>query len=283
MRSGALSRWIGGALLGAAFSCVTAEPALAWGPLTHGAMAQRSFSVLVTRHPWLAPHREAFLWGALAADFQDAPGATHLTLARTHGDGALAALWREAVPAGAAAKAFVLGWAAHVAADEARAGWLLGGDRRAAIRAAFATTGTPPPPFDEAVETDALIDLAVDAAVLPKTGDLLQELALSAWHHAGTPAGAPLAGIVKRVLGVDEPAYLAMSGLTAAMGARGSDRYLAERARFGRVERWLEPARSAGVRAAVGDMTPVLTQAAAQAVDRIDTLLAAEARPAARR
>jgi hypothetical protein len=246
-------------------------------------VAQRSFAVLVTRHPWLAPHREAFFWGALAADFQDAPGATHLTFARTHGEGALAALWLEAVPAGAAAKAFVLGWAAHVASDDMRAGWLLGGDRRAVVREAIAATGAPPPPPDESVETDALIDLAVDAAVLPKTGQLLSELALSAWHHAGTPAGAPLAGLVKRVLGVDEPAYMAMAGLTAAMGARGPDRYLAERARFGRVERWLEPARSAGVRSAVGDMTPVLTRAAAQAVDRIDTLLAADARPAARR
>lgn len=292
MRSGALFQLLGGALAGAALVCVQAEPALAWGPLTHGAMAQRSYAILVTRHPWLAPHREAYLWGALAADFQDAPGAAHLTQARTHGDGAQAALWRDAGSAGPVAKAFVLGWVAHAAADEARAGWLAAGDdrgeprnvdRRTQIRAAIAAAGTPPPPSEDAVEADALLDLAVDAAVLPKTDQLLRELALSAWHHTGTPAGAPLAGIVQRVLGVDEPAYTAMAGLTAAMAARGPDRYLAERARFGRVERWLESARSATVRAACGDMTPVLTQAATLAVERVEALLAADAKSPTRK
>lgn len=273
---------IGGVLLGAALIFGTPGPAWAWGPLTHGAAAQRAFAILVTRQPWLAPHREAFLWGALAADVQDAPGASHLSAARTHGASTLEALWREAQPAGAGARAFVLGWAAHVAADEAQAEWLAAGDRTAAVRAAIAEAGMAPPPAAEAAETAALLDLAVDAAALPATGGLLRELALAAWHHAGTPAGAPPMGVVARVLGVDEPTYLAMAGLTAAMGARGADRYLLERARFGRVERWLEPVRSAPVRKAIGDLPPVITRLAEAGVARADQLAGPKAAPAKR-
>ncbi len=274
-----LLKAIGGALAGAAFILGTPDSALAWGPLTHGAAAQRAFGVLVTRQPWLAPHREAFLWGALAADLQEAPGASHLTVARTHSKGTLDALWREAQHAGAGSRAFVLGWSVHVAADEARPDWLAHGAHGAAIRAAIADAGLPPPPATETAANDALIDLAVDAAALPATGGLLRELAQAAWHHAGTPAGAPLMGLVSRVLGVDEPTYIAMAGLTAAMSARGTDRYLLERARFGRVERWLEPARSAAARGAVGDLRPVLTRLAERGVERATRIMGTPSKP----
>lgn len=263
---------IGGALAGAALLVMTPAPALAWGPVTHGAAAQRAYAMLVTRRPWLAPHREAFLWGALAADVQDAPGAIHLTRTRTHAPETLVALWREATPAGAGARAFVLGWATHVAVDAERPAWLAAGSREAELRAAIAEGGAPPPPAGEAAANEALIDLAVDAAVLPASGGLLRELATSAWHHAGTPAGAPIMGLATRVLGVDEPTYIAMAGLTAAMGARGPDRYLQERARFGRVERWLEPARGPAVRAAIGDLAPLLTRLATRAAARVEAL-----------
>lgn len=274
-----LFKAIGGALAGAAFLLGTPDQALAWGPVTHGAAAARAFAILVPRQPWLAPHREAFLWGALAADLQDAPGASHLTVARTHGAGALDALWREAQPAGAGARAFVLGWAVHVAADEAQPAWLAEGDRVAAIRAAIAEAGPPPPPTVEEALNGALLDLAVDAAALPATGGLLRELAQAAWHHGGTPAGAPIQGLVTRVFGVDEPTYVAMAGLTAAMGARGADRYLLERARFGRVERWLEPARGAAARGAVGELRPMLTRLAERGVERALRILEAPTRP----
>ena len=274
-----LRKATGGALAGVAFILFSAAPALAWGPVTHGAAAQRAFSVLVTRQPWLAPHREAFLWGALAADVQDAPGAIHLTGARTHSADTLKVLWREAQPAGAGSRAFVLGWAAHVAADEERPAWLAAGKRGAAIRAALAEAGAPPPPRAEVTANDALLDLAVDAALLPITGGLLRELAQSAWHHAGTPAGAPLTGLAFRVLGVDEPAYIALAGLTAAMGARGPDRYLQERARFGRVERWLEPARGPAVRGAIGELRPLVTRLATRGVARVEAITGMPARP----
>ena len=248
--------------------------------MAHGAAAQRAYAMLVTRHQWLAPHRAAFLWGALAADVQDAPGAIHLTRARTHAPATLTALWREAAPAGAGARAFVLGWATHLAVDEARAPGLAAGGREAAIRAAIAERGAPPPPAGETPALDdALIDLAVDAAALPVTGGLLRGLAQSAWIHAGSPAGAPLLGVMTRVLGVDEPTYLAMAGLTAAMGARGADRYLQERARFGRVERWLEAARGPAARAAVGDLAPLLTGLADRGVAQVETMLGEKPRP----
>ena len=74
-----------------------AAPAEAWGSYTHVWIAERAYGVLVAREPWLAAHRDAFLWGAIAADIDASPDLGHPNRARTHADDSVFALRRAAL------------------------------------------------------------------------------------------------------------------------------------------------------------------------------------------
>ncbi|MEB3222841.1 MAG: hypothetical protein VKS61_12265 [Candidatus Sericytochromatia bacterium] len=230
---------LGGALLGAALSLSQPEPALACGPLAHAVSADRAFAQMVSRQPWLAPFRDAFIWGAVAPDVHEAPGAGHLSRARTHAPSTLASLWRGAPDA--TGRAFVLGWAAHMGADAD-------------------------------AEASAARDLCLDAALLPGASQQLQAMAVAAWRHSGGAAGAAVQGVLLHPLGLDAATYTGWASLTAAMAGRGPDRYLRERARFLRLERDLDRLRSPEARETLGDPAAIIaeaSQAARQAVERL--------------
>ena len=243
-----------------------AEPAAAWGSYTHVWLAERAYGVLVARHPWLAAHRDAFLWGAIACDLDASPDLGRPTHARTHSQSAVNALWREATAAkDQGAQAFALGWAAHVGSDEITAASL---DPQA-IRDALAQGGASRLPAD----LIPLIEWAVDAALVPRSDGTLFSLYRSTVMNAGTPAGAPLRRVLERVFGTDEATYMAWARLQASMSAGNVDRYLAERSRFVRVEPWTEPLRAPGVRQSLGNLTPVMTRAVDFGVKRAKSLL----------
>ncbi|MEB3330589.1 MAG: zinc dependent phospholipase C family protein [Candidatus Sericytochromatia bacterium] len=237
----------GGACLGAALVLVAAAPAQAYGPLMHAVVADRAFAQVVPRQPWLAPFRDAFLWGGVAPDLHEASGARHLNHTRTHDPSLLATLWQAAQdPTG---RAFVLGWAAH-----------LGTDARADV---------PAPGFPGIAERD----LCLEAALLPGASQHLQTLAVSAWRHAGGAAGAAVQGVLLGPLGLDGPTYAGWAGLTAAVAGRGPDRYLVQRARFLRLEPELGRLQGAAARQRLGDPTALVAEAAQAARAAVEQLL----------
>jgi hypothetical protein len=251
MRSPVHTGTKGGACLGAALVLFLAAPAHAYGPLMHTVVADRTFAQVVGKHPWLAPFRDAFVWGAVAPDIHEAPGARHLSCARTHASSTLMSLWSGAQePTG---RAFVLGWAAHLGADTLAHG-CQAEDRGIAER-----------------------DLSLDAALLPGASQQLQVLAAAVWRHAGGAAGAAVQGVMLGPLGLDGATYAAWAGLTVAMAGRGPDRYMAERARFVRLEQALERLRSAEARQALGATSGLVTEATQSARREVEKLLGSRA------
>lgn len=240
-----------------------AAPALAWGPLSHAIIAQRAFAELAPRAPWLAPQRDAFDWGAACADIHEAAGAPYLSRQRTHAPDTLRALWREALAShDKGTQAFVTGWAAHLGADEASDAF------EAGHSLAFAGKDAPA----------ALLGWAVDAQLVPKAGQALTRLGRAAAMHVETPASAPIAAMLGRVLGLDEATYQGWARLTAISCLGGPDRYLAERARLLRLEPFVEAARTPAAREALGNLTPWLTRAVRSGVEHARSL--AKAAPA---
>ncbi|MDB5101270.1 MAG: hypothetical protein JWM80_5691 [Cyanobacteria bacterium RYN_339] len=241
-----------------------AAPALAWGPLSHAIIAQRAFAELAPRAPWLAPHRDAFDWGAACADLQEAPGAPYLSRARTHASDSLRGLWREAQAShDRGAQAFVVGWAVHVGADDAFDAY------ESAHGPGWAGKDAPP----------ALLGWAVDALLIPKAGPALTRLGRAAAMHLESPASAPIAAMVGRVLAVDDATYQGWARLTASACLGGPDRYLAERARALRLEPFTAAALEPPARLALGDLTPWLTRAVRGGVDRARALAKAAPDP----
>jgi hypothetical protein len=229
-----------------------AAPALAWGPLTHAIVAQRAFAELAPRAPWLAPQRDAFDWGAACTDLQEAAGAPYLSRQRTHSADTLRALWREAQAShDRGAQAFVLGWATHVGADEVFNAFQALQEKNKDVPA-------------------GLTAWQVDAQLVPKAGHALTRLGRAAAVHVETPASAPIAAMLERVLGVDEGTYQGLARLTATTCLGGPDRYLAERARQLRLAPI--PALSPQERQALGDMTPWLTRAVRAGLERARAL-----------
>lgn len=244
-----------------------AEPAEAWGSYTHVWVAERAYGVLVAAHPWLAAHRDAFLWGSVAGDLDASPDLGRPSHARTHSATALGALWKEAIAGkDQGAQAFALGWAVHLGADEVAPSAF----KHQGVREALTHAGATRLPGD----LSPLIEWAVDAALVPKSDGTLFSLYRSTVVNAGTPAGAPLRRVLERVFGTDEATYMAWARLQASMSAGNVDRYLAERSRFVRVEPWTEPLRAPGVRQSLGNLTPVMTRAVDAGVKRAKGLLA---------
>lgn len=241
-------------------------PAFAFGSLTHALIAERAYGRLVAKSPWLAVHRDAFFWGAIAPDF-DHDGAV---ARRAHAPGAVASLWREARASGdAATQAFVLGWAVHVAADEQAEATLSAPSRRERIRQALERAGAAnlPPTLGP------LIEWAVDAALVPIADDSLIDVYRGAYLHAASPAGAPMREVMARVLGTDEGTYFGWARLQTVMSAGGPDRYLAERSRYVRVEPWTIPLRAPAVRQALGDLRPLVASSVDTGVARAESLM----------
>lgn len=246
---------VSGALWGAALILFTALPASAAGPLTHMVVAERCFSQLVNTHPWLAPHRDAFYWGALAVDWGTATGSPHARPEPSHAQNELAALWRKAASKGALPRAFVLGWAVHLATDETQTTWLLEAGRTEQLAALIQL------PTDRG-NVPLAADLALDAALLPGVSNSLQTMALAARAHAATPAGGAIQQLLREVVGVAEPAYLNWAGFIFLAGARGSDAYLALRAKQVHLETLAPLLTGRAGRAWVGDPRSFLTAAA---------------------
>lgn len=241
-------------------------PAFAFGSLTHALIAERAYGRLVAKSPWLAIHRDAFFWGAIAPDF-DHDGATSR---RAHAPGAVASLWREAKASGdAATQAFVLGWAVHVAADEQAEATLAAPARRDQVRKALEHAGAQRLP----TALGPLIEWAVDAALVPIADDSLIDVYRGAYLHAASPAGAPMREVMARVLGTDEGTYFGWARLQTIMSAGGPDRYLNERSRYVRIEPWTVPLRAPGVRQALGDLTPLLARSVDTGVHQAESLM----------
>jgi hypothetical protein len=242
-------------------------PAFAFGSLTHTLIADRAYGLLVAKSPWLGVHRDAFLWGAIAADFDHPGGAV---AKRAHSPGVIASLWREAKASGdSGTQAFVLGWAVHIAADELAEAALSAPDRHKQVRIALEQAGA----HDLPMSLDPLMDWAVDAALVPVSDNSLVDLYRCAYLHAASPAGAPMRGVMARVLGADESSYFGWARLQTLMSAGGIDRYLTERSRYVRVEPWTVSLRAPAVRQALGDLTPLLAQSVKRGVDRVSALL----------
>lgn len=231
-----------------------AGPAEAWGSYTHVWIAERAYAMLVTREPWLAAHRDAFLWGAISGDLDMAPDLGRPSRARTHSHQALSALWHEAIALqDQGAEAFALGWAVNLASDEVA----VGAFDQPTVRAALTHAGAGRLPAD----LRPLIEWCVDAALVPKSDGTLFSLFRSTVVNAGTPADAPVRTLLQRVFGTDEATYMGWARLQAAMSAGSIDRYLTERARFVRVDPWADQLQSSGVRESLGDLTPVMIRA----------------------
>lgn len=248
-------------------------PALAWGSYGHGLIAARAYDQLVPQHPWLTAEREAFMWGALAPDVKGCGHGASLA----HTPGTLDSLWREAeATADPGCRAFVMGWAVHLAADEvehARAE-----SRLPAFRRALAATDAPPPP--EAI--GPLVDWALDAALVPVGQGTLSHIFYAAASNVGSPGAAPLREMLKRVLGVDEPAYVGYARHQALSSAGSIDRYFETRARSLQIGPWEGALRAAEVRLALGDLRPLVIQSVKQGIKRAEGLLdqtAAASRP----
>lgn len=259
-----IGRWLlAASVVGAVL--VPAAPASAWGSYGHGLIAARAYDQLVPQHPWLAAQREAFMWGALAPDVG---GCASASLA--HSAGTLGSLWREAEASGdAGARAFVMGWAVHLAADEVEhAG---ASERRAAFREALAATDAPPPP--EAIEP--LVDWALDRALVPVGNGTLTHIFYAAVSNVGSPAAAPLREMLKRVLGVDEPAYVGYARHQALSSAGSIDRYFESQARSLQIGPWEGALREAQVRLALGNLTPLVSRSVNQGIKRAERLLEA--------
>jgi hypothetical protein len=245
-------------------------PALAWGPLTHGIVAQRAFSVLAPQMPWLAPHRDAFIWGAVCADMQEAPDVSATSRERAHATYTVKSIKDQALAEhDRGADAFALGWAAHVGADQAyevfaasQAGPWLARLTPEATGAATLSEALKNPPL-------ALVEWAVDAALLPRSTGALFDVGRAAAVNLGTPAGAPIAELLNKVLHVDVTAYEAWARLIAGTCLGDGDRYLSERAKTLRIEPWTEMARGAPARQALGDLTPWLTRSVDLAIDNV--------------
>jgi hypothetical protein len=239
-------------------ACWPAEPAQAWGSFTHVWIAERAYGVLVAQYPWLAAHRDAFLWGAIAGDLDMAPDLSRPNHARTHDPAALTALWQEACAVeDQGARAFALGWAVHMGADDAGPGSAEAGARTQAVREALAREGAATPPAD----LTPLVEWAVDAALVPKSTNTVFNLYRSTVVNAGTPAGGPLRRVLERVFRIDESTYMSLARLQATMSAGNTDHYLAERARWARIEPWADPLRSPAVRQALGNIRPDMARA----------------------
>lgn len=258
-------RWLlAAAVLGAVLG--PGAPALAWGSYGHGLIAARAYDQLVPRQPWLAAQREAFMWGALAPDVGGCAHATSLA----HTAGTLASLWREAEASGdAGCKAFVMGWAVHLAADEVEhAG---SAARVSAFREALAAIEAPPPP--EAI--GPLVDWALDAALVPVGNGTLSHIFYAAASNVTSPGAAPLREMLKRVLGVDEPAYVGYARHQALSSAGSIDRYFETRARSLQIGPWEGALRAPSVRLALGDLMPLVIRAVNLGVRRAGALLKA--------
>ena len=240
----------------------TAAPAQAWGSLTHTLVGERAFAMLAPRHPWLAPHRDAFLWGAIAGDLDRAPGVAEGP-GRTHAASTVKALWREATASkDARARAFVLGWAVHVASDKS-AEALREPSRRVALTRVLGA----------GADLDAAGEWAADAALSPRAATALVSLYRSTVLNAITPDGAPVRAVLGRVLGTDEAAYMAWARLQAGFCVGGLDGYLANTARFHRLTPWAEAMRGPAVRHGIGALAPLLTQAVNRGVASAEALL----------
>lgn len=237
-----------------------AAPALAWGPLTRGLVAERAYAELAPRMPWLTPQRDAFVWGAICADIQEAPGQP-AARERVHAGYTVQALWRNAQASGDhGAEAFALGWASHVAADQ--------------VYDAFADNVGQPWLDQRSESKDAgpaptgLLEWAVDSALLPRASDTLLDVARSAAVNAGTPAGAPIAAVVDKTLGIDGDTYESFARMIVLGCVGGPDHYLEARAHALRLGRWTEPAREPAARQGLGELTPWITRSVRSAVDR---------------
>jgi hypothetical protein len=253
-------------LAGVLAAWLPAAPAMAWGPLAHGLVAQRAFAELAPRMPWLAPHRDAFIWGAVCADMQEAP-ASFLSHERTHAVATVKALWREAVASrDRGAQAFAVGWAVHVGADEAFDGFV-----------SAHAEGWPTAQAE--VPRAALLGWAADEALLPRSGQALFQVGKAAAVHVGTPAAAAIEASLAKTLAVDINVVSAWARLVAGTCLGGPDRYLAERSRSLRVEPWIGAAREPAAREALGDLTGWITRGVQRGVDRARALSKAPAAP----
>lgn len=250
-----------------------AAPAFAWGPLTHGIIAERAFAELVPHMPWLAPHRDTFIWGSVAADVEEAPGAQPGLSRRSHAGYTVRALWREAnAMHDPSVEAFALGWAVHVAADDQFNRFAATAGQNFLDHQGAVVTG------HDGSAPDALLPWAVDAALLPRSGNAQLEVARAAARHAGTPDSAPLTLLLYRVLDLDDGALDGLARLVTITCAGDADHYLEDRARFLRLGPWADAAREPRAREELGDLTPFVTQSVHSGVERARAI--AESAPA---
>jgi len=224
-----LYRWISGACVGAACLFLSVSPAVAAGPLTQLAVAERCFGQLVSSQPWMAPHRDAFYWGSLAVAWNTASGSPHRGPEKPPGGESFLTLWRKAQTAGNLARAFGLGWLVHLTTEQVQIQWQADHERTQQLAQMIALPS-------DAGNLALAADLALDAALLPGAGATLRTMASVARAHAGTPAGGTIQKLMRDSLGVEEQAYLNWAGFVFLAGARGPDAYLALRARQAHLE-----------------------------------------------
>jgi hypothetical protein len=247
-----------------------APRALAWGPLTRSLVADRVYSIVVPQAPWLAPNREAFLWGANAQGLGELKPCSPEIQAKCLAPKTVGSLWKGA-QGNPSASAFALGWAVTDTLERKDAAhWFSKGDRQALYNA---LSPKPAPPYPGSAAFTPLVEYAVDAALVPVADDTLASLFRGTVISAGTPTGLPFRELACQTLDADDSLFLDWARVLVDMSAEGPEHYLEADARFQGVSAWQESLRSPGARLALGDLTRLITQSVEACVKRASTLL----------
>ncbi|MEB3197210.1 MAG: hypothetical protein VKP62_08400 [Candidatus Sericytochromatia bacterium] len=255
---------VGGILMGAALPFLRAEPAEAMGLLGQVIVAERAFHQLVPRHPWLAPHRDAMLWGALAGELLRLSGPSTMAERKLDSLAVRDAMLAQARQGGPAARAFVCGWLSHLESDAESDAWV---SREGRLGRLAEAVGLPENRLGR-----AHVDLALDAVLLPAASQKLRLMAEAARRHAGTPSGAPVVALLRQTLGVDDAQHQQLAALAFALGSVGPDRYKREVAHLHGLDPYLDALTGASARASLSPATVLLTDASLRAAQRIRLL-----------
>lgn len=242
-----------------------ARPACAWGVYAHALFAERAYAVLVPRHPWLAVHREAFVWGAVGPDLDRV---AELSARRTHAPELPDTLWQLA-HGDDDARAFALGWAAAAGADHAgEALQTRAGDTLRRLCAA---------PQD--VSTADLVDWTADATLASLADHTLDDLFHATVSVALSPAAGAVRSLLHDALGLDEGTYETWTERIGRLSAQGEDAYLTQDADWLGIQSYTPVLRTANARLALGDREALLGTAVAASVANCERLLGSAHNP----
>ncbi|HEY9721184.1 MAG TPA: zinc dependent phospholipase C family protein [Oscillatoriaceae cyanobacterium] len=238
-----------------------ARPAGAWGIYTHALIAERAYGVLVPKEPWLAAHREAFLWGAVGPDLDRV---AEMRARRTHSPELADTLWSLSSRSGDDdARAFALGWAASVGSDQVSQ--TLDG----AAHQLRGMAGVP-----HGVPDAALIAWTADSALMGLSDHTLNDLFDATVAIAVSPAAGAVRQLLSATLGIDEVTYRAWTDRIASMSQQGPDQYLHQDADWLGVRPYVPVLRTANARVALGRPEDLLGRAVDAGVSASRQLLA---------